>query len=186
MAAPPGGGDDRQRRIDPVRSGEEGERTERGQHDPGGQTVETVDQVDRVDDQDDPADGQRQRQPAEVDDAPRHVEALKAEPEREREHGSATCQKSLTRAGMPRTSSMTPTTTRSAAPARIAGARFGRRTADRVQVVRRHRREGERHPEGDGDRHAAEPRHRELVDLALGVRLIEQSVPHARRGARAG
>ena len=40
---------------------------------------------------------------------------------------ATTCQKSFTSAGMPRTSSMTPTTTRSAAPARIAGARFGRR-----------------------------------------------------------
>ena len=34
----------------------------------------------------------------------------------------------------------------------------------------------ERHGEGDGDRHAAQPRHGLLMDLALGVGLIEQAV----------
>ena len=50
---------------------------------------------------------------------------------------AATCQKSFTIARMPRTSSMTPTTTSRSAPARIAGARFGRRkpTGSRSSVA---------------------------------------------------
>ena len=177
MAAPPAAAMIGSVGSTPSDSGQEGKRAERGQHDPGGQAVETVDQVDRVDDQDDPADGQRQRQPAEMDDAPRHVEAIEAQPEREGEHSRDDLPEELherrhaadvvddadhdqeSRPGQDRRGTVRP------------------QDADRVQVVRRHRREGERHGEGDGDRHAAEPRHRELVDLALGVRLVEQAVP---------
>ena len=90
---------------------------------------------------------------------------------------ATTCQKSFTSAGMPRMSSMTPDHDQEGRPGQDRRGTVRPQDADRVQVVRRHRREGERHGEGDGDRHAAEPRHRELVDLALGVRLVEQAVP---------
>ena len=113
----------------------------------------------------------------EVDDAPWHVESLQAEPEREGERGSYDLPEELDE----RRHAADVVDHADHDEERGAG-QDRRRTvrpqeADRVQVVRRHRRKGERHGEGDGDRDAAQPRHGKLVDLALGVRLIEQSVP---------
>ena len=72
---------------------------------------------------------------------------------------AATCQNSLTIGRMPRTSSTIPTITSRPAPTRMAGAR---READR---------DGECHRDG----HAPEPRDRNLVNLALGVGLVQQA-----------
>ena len=169
--------DDRQRRIDPCRRREQRERAERGQHDAGGKPVEPVDQVDRVDDQDDPGDRQWQGQPPEVNDAPREVEPIQAEPEREGENGGNHLPEELHERRHAADVVDHADDDQQGRPREDRRRAVGSKDADRVQVVRRQGREAQRHDEGDRDRHTAQSWHRELVDLPLRVRLIEQSVP---------
>ena len=125
----------------------------------------------------DPGDRQRQRQPPEVDDAPREVEPFQAEAERQGEHGGNDLAEELHE--RPHAADVVDHAhdDQQRRPREDRRRAVGSQDADRVQVVRRQRREAERHREGDRHRHTAQPWHRELVDLPLRVRLIEQAVP---------
>ena len=172
-----GGRDDRQCRVDAVRRRQQRECAKRREHHSRRQPVEAVDEVDGVDDQDDPGHCQRQREHAEADGPPRQLEVLDAEPQREGEDCGRNLPEELDQRAHAAHVVDDANHDEQERPGQDRGGSVWAQESDRVEVFGRDRREADGHRERDRDRHAAQPRDRELVDLALGVRLVEQALP---------
>ena len=179
-----GGRDDRQGRVDAVDRRQQAEGAKYGERHARGKAVEAVDQVDRVDDTDDPGDGDRQGERPEVDDGPGQEDAVDAQAEPP---------------GDDRGTDLEPELHHRAHAAHVVDdsdheehgdtgqdrrSAVGPQSLRLPQVRRSERGEPDGDPEGDGHRHAAEPRNRDLVDLAAAG-LVQQPVtvgsgPHQR------